>query len=131
MQAHTAAQATAEAAFYEHLLGRRQADNLKQQLAAAIAKEHKGKVTANVAESNTLCQALEMECTKQLAGVEGLIQVPSMYQFEGRHKACVKRFEVGGKRKQTCLFRSWCTSCWIDIVLRQGRHGRAVQVNSV
>jgi hypothetical protein len=96
MQAHKAARAAAEAAFYEHLLGRRQADSLKQQLAAAIAKEHKGKVTANVAESNTLCQALEMECTKQLAGVEGLIQVPSMYQFEGRHKACVKQFEVGG-----------------------------------
>lgn len=79
--------------FYEHLLGRRQAGSLKDQLAAAIAKEHKGKVTANVAESNTLCQALEMECTKQLAG--GGLQVPSMYQFEGKHKACMKRFQVG------------------------------------
>lgn len=93
VQAHEAANAAAEASFYEHLLGRRQADSLKEQLAAAIAKEHKGKVTANVAESNTLCQALEMECTKQLAGGQ-VLQVPSMYQFEGRHKACMKRFEV-------------------------------------
>lgn len=92
-QAHEAAQAAAEVSFYEHLLGRRQAGSLKDQLAAAIAKEHKGKVTANVAESNTLCQALEMECTKQLAG--GGLQVPSMYQFEGKHKACMKRFQVG------------------------------------
>jgi hypothetical protein len=75
-------------------LGRRQADSLKEQLTAAIAKEHKAKVTANVAESNTVCQALEMDCTKQLAGLDGMLQVPSMYQFEGRHKACMKRFEV-------------------------------------
>jgi hypothetical protein len=93
-QAHEAAQAAAEASFYEHLLGRRQAGSLKEQLAAAIAKEHKAKVTANIAESNTLCQALEMECTKQLAVGDSMLQVPSMYQFEGRHKACTKRFEV-------------------------------------
>lgn len=93
-QAHEAAQAAAEASFYEHLLGRRQAGSLKEQLAAAVAKEHKAQVTANVAESNTLCQALEMECTKQLAGVDSMLQVPSMYQFEGRHKACMRRFEV-------------------------------------
>lgn len=93
-QAHESARAAAEASFYEHLLGRRQAGDLKQQLSAAIAKERKAKVTANVAESNTLCQALEMECTKQLAGLEGRLQVPSMYQFEGRHNACMKRFEV-------------------------------------
>jgi hypothetical protein len=93
-QAHEAAQTAAEASFYEHLLGRRQAGSLKEQLAAAIAKEHKAKVTANIAESNMLCQALEMECTKQLAVGESMLQVPSMYQFEGRHKACMKRFEV-------------------------------------
>lgn len=70
---------------------------MKEQLTAAIAKEHKAKVTANVAESNTVCQALEMDCTKQLAGLDGLLQVPSMYQFEGRHKACMRRFEVSSK----------------------------------
>lgn len=95
-QAHKAAKTAAEASFYEHLLGRRQAGSLRAQLAAAIAKEHKAKVTANIAESNTLCQALEMECTKQLAGAGATIQVPSMYQFEGRHKACMSRFEVRG-----------------------------------
>jgi hypothetical protein len=35
-----------------------------------------------------------MECTKQLAVGESMLQVPSMYQFEGRHRACMKRFEV-------------------------------------
>jgi hypothetical protein len=119
LQAHEAAQAAAEASFYEHLLGRRQAGSLKDQLAAAIAKEHKGKVTANVAESNTLCQALEMECTKQLAG--GGLQVPSMYQFEGKHKACMKRFQVGCRwfRRPCRVGRSMVLCC----VLRACRLG--------
>lgn len=94
LQAHLAAQAAAEGSFQDHLLGRRQAGSLKAQLTAAIAKEHKAKVTANVAESNTVCQALEMDCTKLLVGSDLKLQVPSMYQFEGRHKACMKRFEV-------------------------------------
>ena len=79
--------------FHEQLLGRRQADDLLQQLYAAMDKEHKAKVTANVAESNVLCHELEMTCIK-LLGASGSVQLPSMYQFEGRYKACEKNFQV-------------------------------------
>jgi hypothetical protein len=91
LQAHAVAEAAAETAFREQLLGRRQAGSLREQLTAAVAKEHHAKETANIAESNTVCQAHEMECTKQLANK---VQVPSLYQFEHAHKACMKRFEV-------------------------------------
>lgn len=97
-QADQAARIAALALFREQLLGRRQADDLQQQLDAAVAKEHKAKVTANIAESNVLCHDLEMACIKLLDAAASGVQVPSMYQFEGRYKTCEKSFQVGWTR---------------------------------
>jgi hypothetical protein len=69
---------------------------LQQVLDAAIAKESKGKATANLAESSTRCQELEMECIKMLDAGSAVVQFPSMHQYESRHAGCMKRFEVGG-----------------------------------
>eukprot|EP00878_Enallax_costatus_P036433 GHUV01040915.1.p1 GENE.GHUV01040915.1~~GHUV01040915.1.p1 ORF type:complete len:206 (+),score=52.28 GHUV01040915.1:343-960(+) len=58
-----------------------------------MGKEHKGKVTANVAESNVLCHELEMACIR-LLDASGGVQLPSMYQFEGRYKSCERNFQA-------------------------------------
>lgn len=93
LQADKAARASAVILFHEQLLGRRQADDLLQQLYKAMDKEHKTKVTANIAESNVLCHELEMTCLK-LLDASGGVQLPSMYQFEGRYKHCERNFQV-------------------------------------
>jgi hypothetical protein len=94
VQAENRAREEALAIFKEQLLGRRQAEALQAQLDAAISKEAKAKRTANQAESNVVCQAHEMTCSKLLAGMSRGLQIPSMRQFEGRYKACLATFEV-------------------------------------
>lgn len=94
MQAENRARDEALGVFKEQLLGRRQAEALTAQLEAAITKEAKAKRTANVAESNVVCQAHEMACSKLLASMARGLQIPSMRQFEGRYKACLATFEV-------------------------------------
>lgn len=93
-QAENRAREEALAVFKEQLLGRRQAEALTAQLEAAITKEAKAKRTANVAESNVVCQAHEMACSKLLASMARGLQIPSMRQFEGRYKACLATFEA-------------------------------------
>jgi hypothetical protein len=95
LQAENRAREEALAVFKEQLLGRRQAEALQAQLDAAITKEAKAKRTANLAESNVVCQAHEMACAKLLAGMTDGLQIPSMRQFEGRYKTCLATFEVG------------------------------------
>lgn len=93
-QAENRARDEALGVFKEQLLGRRQAEALTAQLEAAITKEAKAKRTANVAESNVVCQAHEMACSKLLASMARGLQIPSMRQFEGRYKACLATFEA-------------------------------------
>ncbi|KAF6248953.1 guanylate-binding protein [Scenedesmus sp. NREL 46B-D3] len=93
-QAERRAREEALSVFKEQLLGCRQAEALQAQLDAAVTKEAKAKRTANQAESNVVCQAHEMKCAKQLAGMAGALQIPSMRQFEGRYAACLATFEA-------------------------------------
>eukprot|EP00879_Flechtneria_rotunda_P018322 GHRR01019219.1.p1 GENE.GHRR01019219.1~~GHRR01019219.1.p1 ORF type:complete len:405 (+),score=112.09 GHRR01019219.1:767-1981(+) len=111
-QADREARQAAIVLFKEQLLGRRQADALQQQLDAAIDKESKAKATANIAESNILCQELEMACIKQLDAASTRAQLPSMYAFEGRYTSCMRAFEatcVGPARRASAerLQHSW------------------------
>jgi hypothetical protein len=103
IQAENRARDEAIAVFKEQLLGRRQAEALQAQLDAAITKEAKAKRTANVAESNVVCQSHEMKCAKLLASMSGGLQIPSMRQFEGRYKACLATFEVRAAAAAVCL----------------------------
>jgi hypothetical protein len=121
LQAENRARDEALAIFKEQLLGRRQAESLQAQLDAAISKEAKAKRTANLAESNVVCQAHEMTCAKLLAGMAGGLQIPSMRQFEGRYKTCLATFEVSFMQDVIrgwilCLLARFCTRwmlvCW-------------------
>ena len=76
------------------MLGRRQGGSLKESLITGLDKEYKGRETANVAESNTLCQDLEMKC-EQLLDRLGVMQVPSMRRFELNYQECHAQFQVG------------------------------------
>eukprot|EP00775_Hariotina_reticulata_P007219 gene7219-7432_t len=93
-QADATARQAALALFYEQLLGRRQAAFLQQELDAAIGKASKAKATSNLAESSTLCQVLEMDCTRMLDAGSAMVHFPSMHQYESRHAGCMKRFEA-------------------------------------
>eukprot|EP00877_Chromochloris_zofingiensis_P014120 jgi/Chrzof1/8962/Cz03g31040.t1 len=79
--------------FQDKLLGRRQGTTLKEQLIVAIDKEHKARATANIAESNTVCQQLEMKCERLLDAASG-VQLVSMHKFEDGFKKCQQKFEA-------------------------------------
>jgi hypothetical protein len=117
-QAHATAQQAAEALLQEQLLGRRQAGALGQQLAAQIAKERKAKETANIAESNAVCQALEMACSKQLAArvqvrVCGCRCVGAVHDVAPQHAAAAHRCSCSAavprrRRRQQVVGDVWC-----------------------
>eukprot|EP00882_Tetradesmus_deserticola_P022407 GHRQ01024311.1.p1 GENE.GHRQ01024311.1~~GHRQ01024311.1.p1 ORF type:complete len:488 (+),score=152.10 GHRQ01024311.1:293-1756(+) len=119
-QAEERARAEALAVFREQLLGRRQAEALAGQLESAIAKEAKAKRTANLAESNVVCQALEMTCSKLLAGMASGLSIPSMRQFERRYGACLATFEVGALDGCVVMDTTWtCSSSACEQLLRR------------
>jgi hypothetical protein len=93
LQADAAARDAALTLFQTQLLSRRQGSSLKESLIAGMDKEYKARETANIAESNTLCQDLEMKC-EQLLDRLGVMQVPSMRRFELNYQECHAQFEV-------------------------------------
>jgi hypothetical protein len=106
LQADATARAAAVKLFKSQLLGRRQGDSLQAALVAAVDKEFKTRSTANIAESNAVCQRVEMSCSRLLDQLAAMA-VPSMRRFEQGYADCYKHFQVRLSCKQ---WMDWVTT---------------------